>query len=168
MTRSMKFAGKCAAALRTPKLRPVSGVCIVVGGRLDTTVTIARLKIEIPWRFKDLKRTPPRVWCNEAWMKTGADWHNGPPLCWVLPHLWRDVMAWRGKPVRAIMEEGLEWMLRDVTSLVNRHYAAHLEGLDAWPNDWEAWGHGTIGMEEYRRARPLDQPWIPRGRRRRA
>lgn len=89
------------------------------------------------------------VWCEESWVRVGADWHNGPPLCWVLPDEWRDVMGWRGKTIAAIIQEGRLWFLDGVRLLLNRHYAAHMEGLTAWPPEWLSWSHRAEGVREY-------------------
>jgi len=84
-------------------------------------------------------------------MKTGPEWHNGPPMCWVLQEEWRDAMGWNGKPVRAILDEGLEWCCKGVSCLVSRHYHAHLNGLTEWPPEWAFWSHCHAGVAEYRR-----------------
>ena len=152
MSRSLKFAKMLASELRSPTvgLSPRRGY--LLRGQLDTGVTLASVMILVPSRFKDLKRAPPRVFCDASWMKLGAEWHNGPPLCWVLADEWRDVMNWRGKPVAAILHEGRQWLLDGVRCLVNRHYLAHLEGLTSWPAEWPFWAHYSEGTRQYRKA----------------
>ncbi len=153
MSRSLKFARLLASDLRAATVEPVRGGFYRVTGRLDTGVVVVRLEIRVPWLFRDLKRVPPVAWCREPWMKTGADWHNGPPMCWVLPHEWHDAMRWNGKPVLAILREGRQWFLNGVRCLVNRHYTAHLEGLSTWPSEWAFWSHHGDGIREYERAK---------------
>lgn len=151
------FAHQLARELRTPTVEPVHGRWYRITGRLDTGVVIVALEVRIPWLFRGLKRFPPVVLCSEPWIKTGADWHNGPPLCWVLHQEWRDAMSWKGKPVRAIVEEGRQWFLNGVRCLINRHYVAHLEGLTEWPAEWYFWGHGADGVREYERTKQSTQ-----------
>lgn len=153
MSRSLKFVSLIASELRTATVKPVQGRIYRAAGRLDTGVTVVGIEIGVPWLFRDLKRQPPIVVCSESWMKTGPDWHNGPPMCWVLPDEWRDVMSWKGKPVREIMSEGRQWFLNGVRCLVNRHYSAHLEGISAWPAEWKFWSHYDAGIREYQRER---------------
>lgn len=153
MSRSLKFAQLLAADLRASTVDQIAGRCYRAAGRLDTGVVVVGVEIAVPWLFRDLKRRPPVVCCSEPWMKTGADWHNGPPMCWVLPHEWRDAMNWKGKPVKAILAEGREWFLNGVRSLVNRHYSAHLDGLTNWPAEWTFWSHRGDGIREYERER---------------
>lgn len=153
MSRSLKFAHLVTAELRAATVSQVRGRYYRAMGRLDTGVVVVGVEIAIPWLFRELKRHPPVVWCSEPWMKTGADWHNGPPMCWVLPDEWRDAMSWKGKPVKAIWEEGQRWLINGVRCLVNRHYAAHLEGLTTWPAEWAFWSHHGDGIRDYERER---------------
>lgn len=151
MTKSYTFAHLVATQLRDAVVETRPGVKFVVSGRLDVESVLASVSIRIPWRFRDVKRHPPRVCCLEPWMKTGADWHNFEALCWTLPELWRDRMAIRRKTVASIMTEGCEWMRNNVSLLIARHYYAHLQGITDWPAEWEAWGHGRKGVAEYKR-----------------
>jgi hypothetical protein len=153
MSRSLKFASLLADELRNSRVDWLRGRCYRVNGRLDTGVIVVGITIEVPWLFRDLKRKPPEARCLEPWMKTGADWHNGRLMCWVLPNQWRDAMNWRGKPVKAILNEGRTWTLNGVRCLVNRHYSAYLDGLTAWPAEWAEWSHGIDGVREYERER---------------
>lgn len=157
MSRSHTFARLLAEALRSGRLYVLPGTsrppATLITGRLDTGVILAPVRIVVPGRFRDLKRSPPLVHCDENWMKTGADWHNGPPMCWVLPDEWRDAMSWRGKPVRAIMAEGREWVMKGSACLINRHFSAHLDGLTDWPSAWAFWSHYDEGIKEYRQER---------------
>lgn len=109
--------------------------------------------VRVWWWFKDLKRIPPMATCHESWMKTGAEWHNGTSMCWILPEEWRDAMAWPGKPVNDILTEGREWLLNNVRCLISRHYAAHLEGIEEWPEEWAYWDHFEGGAKQYARER---------------
>jgi hypothetical protein len=122
-----------------------------LAGLLDTRVVLASVVIIVPKRFKNLKASPPTVFCTEPWMRTGPDWHNGPPLCWVLPDEWHDVMNWKGKPAAAILSEGRQWLLNAVSNLVNRHYVAHRENLAEWPAEWTFWNHYDAGVQDYKR-----------------
>lgn len=153
MSRSLKFARLVAEELRRSTIEPVHGKYIRVTGRLDTEVTIVSLRIDVWWDFRQVKSTPPIVYCSEPWMKIGPDWHNGPPLCWALPDEWRDAMSWRRKPVASIYEQGIDWMVKSVRNLINRHYSAHLEGYDTWPEEWDYWGHFKEGVREYHRGK---------------
>lgn len=155
MSRSLKFANMLAAELRSPTVGRSRRGALRVTGRLDTGVVLASVVVLVAPRFKNLKRAPPLVSCDEPWMKIGPDWHNGPPLCWVLPDEWRDVMNWKGKPVAAIFEEGKQWFLNGVRCLVNRHYLAHLDCLTAWPPEWSSWSHYGEGIRQYKRAKRM-------------
>lgn len=164
MSRSLRFATVLASSLREPRVTSIEGKCYRVTGRFDTGVLYVSVDILIPWLFKNLKRSPPVVRCQEPWMKSQLAWHNWRSIgmCWVLPDLWRDVMNWKGKRVRAIIDEGIAWLRNDVGSLVNRHYYAHLQGLDTWSADWDAWDHGKKGITEYRREK-RERLLLPRG-----
>lgn len=151
MSRSLKFALLVAQDLRQPTIIRRRGQCYVVEGKLDIGAVNAQLTIAVPWFFKELKRSPPDVYCREPWIRTGKDWHNRPPMCWVLGQLWRDAMSWKGKPVESIMTEGRQMLLCGVRNLVNRHYFAHLENLDSWQDEWDSWGHFDAGTREYER-----------------
>lgn len=152
MSRSLKFANMIAAELRDSTIEERPKKVCLVRGRLDIGPRYVSVEILLPWNFHLLKQTPPFVWCRESWIREGADWHNPKyGLCWVLPDEWKDVMGWKGKPVRAIMEEGKEWLLTNCRSLINRHYCAHLNDLEEWLPEWDAWGHGDDGPNEYAR-----------------
>lgn len=151
MNRSYKFAVKIADSLRDGDVEPIKGLYFKVTGRLKAGSVIVPIEVFVPWLFRDVKRDPPIVYCREHWMKTGADWHNGPSMCWVLPNQWRDRMSWRGKPVQSIMEEGCEWLLNNSICLINRHYYAHLNGITEWLDEWAYWDHFGEGIREYER-----------------
>ena len=111
------------------------------------------MEVRIPWHFRDAKREPPEMWCHEPWMRTGAEWHNSASLglCWVVDPQWRDAMNWRGKGERQVIEEGCRWLLAHATSLINRHYEAHLTGRERWNPAWDAWPHNIEGFQAYER-----------------
>lgn len=153
MSHTEKFARMVASELRDPEVRAVPGIAHIVRGGLDTGAIVAAVEIGIPWLFRDLKASPPIVRCLEPWMKTGADWHNGGVMCWEIPDRWRDEMSWKGKPVQAILTDGTHWLIAAVRLLANRHYVAHLEGLERWPEEWACWSHGQEGVSEYRNER---------------
>lgn len=153
MTRSLKFAHLLAAQLRDSSVVVASKDALCVRGRFDVGAVFASILVLVPIRFDGLKKEPPLVLCSEPWVKQGADWHNKHSLCWVIPDEWKDAMAWKGKPVAAIMAEGLAWFVEGVRCLLSRHYHAHLEGIETWPPDWLAWGHGDAGVREYRGAK---------------
>lgn len=153
MTRSLKFARLIAAELRDSSVTPPHKGFLCVQGLLDVGAVIASIRVFVPERFGTLKKVPPIVLCSEPWLKRGADWHNKDFLCWVLPDEWKDAMNWKGKPVASIMAEGLEWFFCGVRCLLSRHFYAHLEGIEEWPPEWHAWGHGKAGVKEYKRAR---------------
>lgn len=157
MSRSLKFARLLAAELRESSVMPPRERHIGVLGRLDVGAIIASVVVLVPERFEGLKQTPPLVLCAEPWVKKGADWHNKDSLCWVIPDEWKDAMNWKGKPVADIMAEGLDWFLGGVRCLLSRHYHAHLEGIETWPPEWLAWGHGDAGVKEYKRMRKRAQ-----------
>jgi hypothetical protein len=149
----LKFANLVAAELRDSSVVPTEKRLLCVRGRLDVGSVMAGIAVFVPERFEDLKKVPPIVVCSESWVKTGADWHNKDVLCWVIPDEWKDAMNWKGKPVANIMTEGLAWLLGGVRCLLSRHYLAHLEGIETWPAEWSAWGHGDAGIREYKRAK---------------
>lgn len=151
MSRSLRFANLLASELRGGSIEMVRARYYRVTGKLDIGVDFASVEIWVPWLFKKVKRGPPPVWCHEEWIRPGVDWHNlgEAGLCWVLPEEWRDAMNWKGKPVRAIMEEGRELFLRNTRSLITRHWVANAEDIDEWQDDWEAWSHSGKGREEY-------------------
>jgi hypothetical protein len=151
MRRSFRFAHSIAAGLRNSEVTEVGRSFYCVTGRLDIGAAFVSLKIIGRLRLQEFKQRPPLVRCLETWMKTGADWHNGPPVCWVLQEQWQDVMGWRGKQHEAIFSEGRDWLFGSVTSLVSRHHYAHLHGIEEWPADWAFWAHGREGAAEYRR-----------------
>lgn len=151
MNRSHTFAHLIARDLRDGVVETKKGVGFHICGRLDVGPVIATVRIFVPWRFRGVKRRPPIVYCVEPWMRTGSDWHNAPPLCWTLPELWRDCMARRQKPVASIMSEGCLWMKNNVSALIAKHHYADIHGLNEWQPEWEFWGHGRKGVEEYKR-----------------
>lgn len=155
--RSLRFARATAANLRNATVHVITekrshGV-VAVAGTLDAGSTLARILVLVPRRYKSLKLAPPEVRCNEPWVRTGAEWHNGPPLCWVLEDEWRDRMNWRGKRLGAVLAEGPKWLVANVGSLLSRHFAAHCDGLMSWPESWPAWPHHGAGTREYRKLR---------------
>lgn len=150
MNRCYAFAHLIARDLREGTVETVRGAGFVVSGRLDIGPILVGIKIEVPWRFQQVKRLPPTIFCLEPWMKSGPDWHNGPPLCWTLPNLWRDCMTRRQKSVASIMSEGWNWMRNNVSALVAKHYDAELRGLKEWQPEWDFWGHGAKGVIEYK------------------
>lgn len=155
MSRSFKFANMLAAELRDGIVEPMPRSFYHVRGQFDIGVEIVKLDIAVPWLFRDLKRHPPLAACGASWMRTGAEWHNGRVMCWVLPNEWRDAMNWKGKPVRAILNEGREWFFNNVCNLLNRHYTADIEGLEAWDSDWAYWDHYQAGVLQYERDKRL-------------
>lgn len=157
----MKFAHLIAAELRDSSVASPHKGLLCVKGRFDVGSVIASIAVFVPERFADLKKVPPIVLCSEPWVKKGADWHNETSLCWVLPEEWEDAMNWQGKPVDAIMAEGLEWFLEGVRCLLSRHYHAHLEGIETWPTEWPAWSHYEAGVREYKQTK--NRPQSARG-----
>lgn len=152
MSRSLKFTTALASRLREPIIQTQYTNCFILEGGLEITETIASIEVFIPVKFKDLKNKPPGVRCLESWMKVGVDWHNFEEngMCWIIPPLWRDVMSWKGKPVKNIISEGCDWLINDVTVLLDRHYFATLTGMNEWPEEWTAWSHYQKGIREYR------------------
>lgn len=159
MIRSFQFARVIAAELREGSKAAVwpdyreSEPYYRVTGRLDTGVVLASVEIRVWQDFAMLAQVPPSVWCREPWMRTGPDWHNSNTcgLCWVLGKAWCDVMSWEGKRALSVIQEGRNWLLNDVRSLIDRHYIASLEGLTSWPEEWPFWAHGDAGVREYER-----------------
>lgn len=158
--RSLRFARAMANKLRDATVRVFPekekgrphGV-VAVAGTLDIDSTLARILVLVPRRYKSLRLAPPVVFCAEPWVRKGADWHNGPPLCWVLKDEWRDRMNWPGKRLAAFLTEGPQWLVTNVGSLLSRHFAAHCDGLTSWPASWPAWPHRGAGAREYRSLR---------------
>lgn len=151
MSRSLRFARMVASRLRDGEVNdsPEANIYLV-NGKLDTGVLYASITVRIPKLFRDLKRRPPVAVCHEPWMRQDRDWHNFSTwMCWVLPHEWRAAMNWKGKPVNAILSEGCDWLIQDVSILINRHYHGHDAGMTEWPKEWNAWGHGDAGVAEY-------------------
>lgn len=155
MTHTLDFSRKVCESLRDGELTSVEDRHYRVCGRLDLVTFYAEVTIEVPWLFKDLKRVPPRVVCHETWMKVDSDWHinEDGTLCWVLAREWSDVMAWKGKPAKAIITEGHTWLMNGVRCLISRHKVAHDEKLTKWPEEWPQWDHQQKGVEQYERER---------------
>lgn len=155
MSRSLKFANTIAASLRHPRVVELPSEAYGAIGHLDIGPAYAKVIVRVPWLFNDLKRHGPIIWCDESWMKTGADWHNFPPMCWVLPDEWRDTMDWKGKPADAIIQEGCELAINNSRALIVKHWIAKEEGITEWPADWPFWGHGQEGVEQYKHEQRL-------------
>lgn len=149
MSKSKKFANALARRLRNASVEDSKPRCYVVRGKIDTAGALADIVVCVSWRFSDLKKFPPVVVCNEPWMKKEADWHNTDYLCWIIPPQWHEVMGWKGKPIQAIIDEGCDWLVNGVSNLIARHHLAHLEGIEHWPPEWDAWAHGKKGISEY-------------------
>lgn len=154
MSRSLKFAAMLAERLRSGTVIAVRGQHYTVRGELCTTAVYVPIEVRVPWYFRYHKRRPPTVWCRQPWMRSEPDWHNGPGgMCWVLDQEWRDHMLIRRKPVKAILQEGRDWLIKSVTLLVDRHYLAHRKGFTRWRPEWACWSHYGAGLREYRRSR---------------
>lgn len=155
MSRSLKFTNTLAAHLKHPSIsvRPRRGY--VLTGNLKIGPDYANVQIGVPWLFREVKRQGPVIRCNEPWMQTGADWHNFPPMCWVLPEEWCDTMDWKGKPADAIIREGCELAINNSRALILKHWIAKEEGITEWPADWPFWGHGQDGVEQYKHEQRL-------------
>lgn len=168
MSRSLAFSRVLVAHLRRGSIQTDKGHRYVVRGNLDIGVAYATVAIGVPWLFRNVKRDPPRVYCDAPWMKTGVDWHNGPPLCWIFYMEWRDAMNWKGKQVNLILSEGSELLFNNVRCLLNRHYTADVEGLTQWDPAWDFVAHyfreGRVQYERERRLKESEQH--RRGRRR--
>jgi hypothetical protein len=152
MSWSRRFALAIQQTLREPHKLERRNPNYEVSGRLDIGSCFVGITVCVPISFNELKRNPPRVVCKEPWMKDGAEWHNSRSngLCWVLANQWVDVMGWTGKSVTSIIDEGVKWLINDVTNLISRHYFAHCENLTSWPPEWDAWAHYGEGVKEYR------------------
>ena len=151
MIQSLRFASSLAARLRKGRVTPMPENCYRVAGKLDIGAKLVSIEVSVPWDFQDLRHSPPLARCLEAWMKTGAEWHNGPLMCWVLEKEWSDAMSWAGKSEQAIIDEGLDWFINNVCCLINRHYLAHREGYTKWLDEWDYWPHGKAGARAYGR-----------------
>jgi len=157
VSHALKFTRDLSKALRNPKLINVNGLYHQLTGRFDIGAIYVSIKIIILWSFHDVKMNPPNVWCNEPWMKIGADWHNDSKngMCWVLRQEWCDAMNWENKAVPTIIDEGQNWLLKSICCLINRHYFAHKYNLTAWPKKWDYWGHSDKGARQYEREKRL-------------
>lgn len=126
-----------------------------VTGNLDVPSALARVKVEVPLFFSELKRDPPSVWCLEKWMRNDPNWHNSNQtgMCWVLNDEWRDVMGCQGKSWKSVVDDGVRWLVNNSTNLISRHHLGDLEGIDDWPEEWEAWGHNEEGPRQYERSK---------------
>lgn len=120
-----------------------------VSGILRTGTVDARIAIEVPARFCDLKYYPPIVECLEPWVRIGPEWHNGPPLCWVLDAQWRAVMRTSRKSSSSIISEGCTWLMNNVSDLVRKHHYCHTFRVDDWPIEWDAWRHFEAGRKDF-------------------
>lgn len=152
MTRARKFIYTLASQLRDTQVVDIPPKVYELTGRLDTGAVIVPVTVQVPWRFKELKQKPPVVQCAASWMRKGADWHNGETMCWVLPLMWRGIMSWKGKSTNSIIHEGVEWLVNDVRVLINRHYYAHIAGIEQWPEEWKYWSHFGEGIKEYKKS----------------
>ncbi|MDD5670040.1 MAG: hypothetical protein PHN49_00195 [Candidatus Omnitrophica bacterium] len=101
----------------------------------------------------DWMDTPPAVFCREAWIKRGEDWHVSPgfQLCYVLDSEWHDNI--KKFISRCSLEEteniAAFWCLRNVRALLYNHRQVFDLGIDRWPGKWAFWDHGDRGREEY-------------------
>lgn len=122
-----------------------------INGHLALKGTTAGCVIFVNERWRS---SPPRIICDETWVRTGAAWHVGEnkSLCYVFYQEWRDLMA------STIQTEGeaqavhvaVIWIIRNCQWLLNKHVLADQLGLDEkWPRDWKHWPHGDDAVKAY-------------------
>lgn len=131
----------------------VKGMLNLSHGKIVTTVN-AKVSIAIPC---DWVKLPPKVRCQEPWVKIGMDWHvySDRSLCWILSDEWRDVLEIQ--TLRLQLQEfeffAAGWCMNNSKDLIYKHYLAEKLELKQWHPDWPAWRHGQAGRADYSRER---------------
>jgi hypothetical protein len=107
----------------------------------------------------DWLEVPPIVQTESGFIKRDIDWHaySDGRLCCILQQEWNDRLS---KTLRKsnfdiafVMDFAATWLLASTDSLITRHLIAARHGIDRWPPEWSAYGHGEIGVKEYERER---------------
>lgn len=151
---SFIFAHRVKAKLRKGSVSAPDARHFVVTGKVNTPAVLASVEVVVARDFDELLHWPPQVTCLEPWMRVGSDWHNAGAaggMCWVLGDEWRDVLRPEGRLPRDLVRVASTWLINNVTSLISRHYYAHLVQMKQWPTKWDAWAHYKEGSEEYER-----------------
>jgi hypothetical protein len=95
----------------------------------------------------------PDVWCDEPWVKHGADWHvdYAGKLCWEYHRRWKDSIyaVTKEATLGNAAEYGTVWLVRSVRNLLNRHLFAHRAGIDSWRKEWDYWAHDQAVERQY-------------------
>jgi hypothetical protein len=126
----------------------VRGILNLSNGETRTKKdAMCEFEIDSDWMSK-----PPKVNCFESWIKVGANWHvyEDSSLCYVLGDLWRDFLRDIEKKMPLELDDlAACWCVANVKSLLYRHYRASELRLTTWPSEWDFWGHGDKGRQEY-------------------
>ena len=97
----------------------------------------------------------PRVVCYEKWIKKGdLDWHIYPDgeLCYELPERWENTLKLLKNKItfQESIEYAILWCINSSRDLLYKHLLAFRYDIDIWPKEWDYWGHGMLGIREYR------------------
>lgn len=133
-------------------LRSVSGKIVTKNYTAD---------IEIHFSPRNLKCQVPRVFCEENWIRRELDWHYvsiskavpgnvKPFLCWILHHEWNLAHNHKAKRLQLVIEEGSDFLLNNVSKLIEIHWVGHTLGIRHWRDEWNQWLHGKDGVAEYK------------------
>ena len=112
-------------------------------------------KVGVTFRIdSNWMKSPPLVSTDAAFLRAEHDWHVPlrPFLCheldlewqWKLEELWKS-----GIEPETIIAISSAWCVRNVDSLLTRHLHGHRYGIVKWPKEWEHWGHGRTGVQEF-------------------
>lgn len=125
----------------------------------DGTIRVSDVNVvcsfEIDWEWSSI---PPSVACREDWIRREVDWHafSDGRLCWVYPHLWRDVIYGikRSLPADCVLQMAVYWCVEHSSSLIAKHLEADRMAYGGkWPKEWDAWAHGDAATPEYEEAK---------------
>lgn len=124
----------------------------LVTGQIQTNKFAA--DIEIYFSSCQFKFVAPTVFCSEPWLRNDMHWHccqindsTKHGLCWVYPEEWK--RAHRNKSQTKTIEEGSEWLLNNVTDLLEKHWVGHRLGIKYWKKEWPQWFHADVGTAQY-------------------
>ncbi len=123
-----------------------------ITGEIQTEQFMANIEIHFP--SCQFKFVAPTIFCSELWLKNDIHWHCNKlkgssihVLCWVHPEEWKK--AHRKKSQTKTIEEGSEWLLNNVTDLLEKHWVGTKLGIKYWKKEWLQWLHEEEGIEEF-------------------
>jgi hypothetical protein len=157
-----KVLPRLFSSYTTKKTTPKGEWMIVVKGdlRLDNPHCDYRFSrtAQITMMFLPYKLTRclPMVWVHELWMKQEIDWHcRDNRICWELDNYWTDLLKEKEKTLsfEDLLIFAMTWCLESSASLIGRHWYAHTNKITEWPKEWDFWGHGETGKNEYEQSK---------------